>query len=141
MPTKASQHIAFFAVFIISVLLHRFVYLNLKRILLRDYPKAGPRLQRIALWSFVAMDLPFAFIFFRGAITAELTLLTRLILYPFSIWQAIMLLWAVILVPVTLIRRREQLGVAYIRRIARRWKERSFEDTEETAEDELVLES
>jgi hypothetical protein len=121
MPSKTSQHIAFFVVLIVSVIFHRYVYANLKRVLLRDYPKLGRRLVRIARWTFIALDAPFIFMYFRNLISGDLIMLTRLILYPFLIWQTVMLMWAVILVPFSIIRR-EKMGVAYIKRWIRNRK-------------------
>ena len=121
MPSKTSQHIAFFVVLIVSVLLHRYVYANLKRVLLRDYPKLGKRLVRIARWVFIAMDSPFVFVYFRNLITFETDFITRLILYPFLIWQSIMFMWTIILVPFSIVRR-EKMGVAYIKRWIRNRK-------------------
>jgi len=85
--------------------LHRYVYVNLKRVLLRDYPKLGKKLARIAFWMFVMLDTPFLFIYFRGVIHAEMTVLSRVLLYPFLIWQTIMLMWVLILLPITLWRQ------------------------------------
>jgi hypothetical protein len=115
MPSKASQHIAFFVVLLVSVLLHRYVYANLKRVLLRDYPKLGPKLIRIARWTFLALDVPFAFVYFRNQIPFGTESLTRAILYPFLVWQAVMLMWALILVPFSIVRR-ERMGFAFIKR-------------------------
>jgi hypothetical protein len=121
MPSKTSQHIAFYVVLVVSVIFHRYVYANLKRILLRDYPKLGPKLVRIARWVFIAMDTPFFFVYFRNLITFETDFITRLILYPFLVWQTIMLMWTIILVPFSIIRR-EKMGVAYIKRKIRNRK-------------------
>src|ERR1035441_5373520 len=121
MPSKTSQHIAFFVVLIVSALLHRYVYANLKRVLLRDYPKLGPKLVRIARWTFIALDTPFAFVYFRNQIPSDTAFLTRALLYPFLVWQTIMLMWAIILVPFSIVRR-ERMGVAYIKRWMRNRK-------------------
>lgn len=105
MPTKAAQLIAFLSVFLVSAGLHRFVYVNLKRVILRDYPRLGPRLARYAAALFVVMDTPFVFLFYRNRIRVDVNLLTQLIIYPFSIWQAIMLMWVMILLPFMVWRR------------------------------------
>src|SRR5437016_3890976 len=104
MPSKAAQLIAFFAVLLVSAALHRYVYANLKRVLLRDYPRWGIRLVRTMMVLFIVMDSPFLFLFLRPRIHADLTMLTRVLLYPFSVWQAIMILWAIILFPMSLVR-------------------------------------
>ena len=114
MPSKAAQLIAFFFVLLVSAALHRYVYLNLKRLIQHDYPNAAQKLMVIARVLFIAMDTPFLFIFFRGRIHAELTTLTRVVLYPFSVWQAIMLMWALVLVPLSLWRRRHWLAIPWL---------------------------
>src|ERR1039457_4066738 len=121
MPSKTSQHIAFYVVLIVSVLLHRYVYANLKRVLLRDYPRLGPKLVRIVRWVFLALDAPFAFVYFRNQIPSDADFLTRALLYPFLVWQTIMLMWAIILVPFSIVRR-EKMGVAFIKRWLRNRK-------------------
>lgn len=105
MPSRAAQIIAFVSVFAISALLHRFVYLNLKRVILRDYPMSGPTLAKWTRILFLVMDSPFLFLYFRSGMAESFARVTTGILYPFAVWQAIMLMWAVILVPFTLWRR------------------------------------
>jgi hypothetical protein len=112
MPTKAAHLVAFFTVVLLSTALHRFVYLNLKRVLKRDFPKQAPALTRGARVLFILMDLPFAFIYFQKNIPWEATLLYRVILYPFSIWQAVMIMWSAILVPLSVIRRGRKVRVS-----------------------------
>ena len=131
MPSKTAQLIAFLSVLLISVSLHRFVYSNLKRVLLRDYPKLGPRLVRAAMVLFVVMDSPFIFLYLRGKLHMEMTTLSRVLLYPFSVWQAVMILWAVILVPFVMWRRRERLGVALVRESIRKVRNRKDGDEPE----------
>ncbi len=89
----------------ISAGLHWYVYANLRRVLLRDYQKIGRTLAKIALWMFIILDLPFLFIYFRGLVHAELTMVSRVLLYPFVIWQVLMLMWVLILFPITIWRR------------------------------------
>ena len=60
------------------------------------------------------MDSPFLFLYIRSHIHAELATLTRVLLYPFSIWQAIMLMWAIVLLPFSLWRHRDWLAVPSI---------------------------
>ncbi len=135
MPSKTAQHLAFFFVLLVSAGLHRYVFGNFKRVLLRDFPRFGTMLVRIAIVLFIAMDLPFAFIYLRWMIHGEHTTLTRILLYPFSIWQALMMVWAIVLVPFSLWRRRERLGLAWTRdRVERIRKSRILED------EELILE-
>ena len=125
MPSKAAQLIAFFAVLLISALLHRYVYVNLRRLLLRDYPKLGPRFVSIARILFIVMDSPFLFLYIRSHIHAELATLTRVLLYPFSIWQAVMLMWAIVLLPFSLWRHRDWLVIPWIAERFRRLTFRS----------------
>lgn len=58
---------------------------------------------------FVVLDLPFFFIYFRGMTHAALTVLSRVLLYPFVVWQTIMLMWVLILLPITLWRQGVKL--------------------------------
>lgn len=140
MPSKSAQHIAFFFVLFVSAGLHWYVYANLKRVLLRDYPKLGHRLAKVALTLFIVMDLPFAFLFFRGDMHGDFTTLTRLLIYPFSVWQTVMLMWAIVLVPFSLWRRRERLGLAAMREGVRRLGKHSPEIGEEEIALEVVTE-
>jgi hypothetical protein len=110
LPSKASQHIAFFIVLLVSAGLHWYVYANLRRVLLRDYPKLGKQLAKIALWVFILLDTPFLFIYLRGFIHAAMTVISRVLLYPFLIWQTIMLMWVLILFPITVFRWLKRIG-------------------------------
>jgi hypothetical protein len=98
-------------VLLISTGLHWYVFTNLRRILLRDYPKIGKSLAKIALWAFIGLDSPFLFLYIRGFIHAEMTELTRVLLYPFLVWQTIMLMWVIILFPITIWRMFRKLAV------------------------------
>jgi hypothetical protein len=144
MPSKAAQLIAFFGVLTISVSLHRYVFLNLKRVILRDYPRIGERLVRAALVLFIIMDSPFVFLFVKSKIHESLTVLTRALIYPFSVWQALMLVWAALLVPVSIWRRRERLGARVVRNGLRRVRNSRTtlveEDTYDTPALEIVTE-
>jgi len=136
MPSKSAQHIAFFAVLLLSAGLHWYVYANLKRVLLRDYPKLGRRLAQCALALFIVMDLPFVFLYLRGSVHGELTSLTRLLIYPFSVWQTIMLMWALVLMPFSLWRKRP----VYFRDIIARLRKPSSDNDEEEIALEVVTE-
>ncbi|HET6400622.1 MAG TPA: hypothetical protein VFH95_04405 [Candidatus Kapabacteria bacterium] len=137
MPSKSAQHIAFFFVLLVSAGLHWYVYANLKRVLLRDYPKLGQRLAKSALALFIVMDLPFAFLFFRGDLHGDLTTLTRFLIYPFSVWQTIMLMWAIVLVPFSLWRRRP----FYLRDVLSRMRNRNAEEEEEELQLEIAADT
>ncbi len=134
MPSKTAQLIAFLSVFLVSAGLHRFVYANLKRVLLRDYPRSSKRLVRIAWVVFVVMDGPFLFIFLRPHLHLELSTLTKALIYPFSVWQAIMILWAVILVPFAAWRR----GRAGARHVGERIQAAKSKKVESASEEELA---
>ena len=126
---------------LVSTGLHGYVYANLRRVLLRDYPKLGRRLARAALVLFIIMDSPFAFLYYRGDIHADLTVLTRILLYPFSIWQTIMLMWAIVLVPVSLWRRRPlPLREIHLRDIVTRLRKRRAEIGQEEIAMEIATE-
>jgi hypothetical protein len=109
MPSRAWHIAAYLSVLAVSFTLHRFVYLNLKRVLLRDYPKRGERLAKWAKRLFVALDTPFLFLYFRSGMPEEIVRVTTGILYPFAVWQSIMLMWSVVLVPFVLWRRGKSL--------------------------------
>lgn len=50
------------------------------------------------------MNLPLVFLFFRRDIHVDIPTLTNIMLYPFTVWEFLMLMWAFILIPVVLIR-------------------------------------
>jgi hypothetical protein len=128
MPSKHAQLIAFLSVFLVSASLHRFVYANLKRVILRDYPRLGKRLARVACSLFLIMDSPFVFLFIRSWIHEPLANVSKVLLYPFSVWQAIMIMWALVLIPVALWRRSRGLGIFWIREQVRRRRIMSEEE-------------
>ena len=141
MPSKTAQLIAFFSVFLVSAGLHRFVYANLKRVILRDYPTLGARLVRAAAILFIVMDSPFIFLYFRNRMHVPLDTISQMLLYPFSVWQAIMLLWVVLLIPFALWRRRHVLGLARLQtRLGRRRKSAAGQATGLCHVDESRLE-
>ncbi|GEM_PF-2107489 len=139
MPSKAAQHIAFFFVLLASAGLHYYVFTNFKRLLLRDYPRLGKRLVRIAAWTFILMDSPFLFLFVRGWLSFDQTVLTRVLLYPFSIWQSVLLLWSVILVPISL-WRRTRMSVDFLKRRVLQYRTTGKMALEELAEENIELE-
>ncbi|HWF44221.1 MAG TPA: hypothetical protein VG537_06235 [Candidatus Kapabacteria bacterium] len=141
MPSKAAQLIAFFFVLLVSVALHRYVYKNLKRLIQRDYLKTSQRIIPIARVFFIAMDSPFLFLFFRSRINAELTTISRVVLYPFSVWQAVMLMWVIVLVPFSLWRRRHWLAIPLLAEPIRRafGKGNVIDENEEEFQPELEV--
>jgi hypothetical protein len=72
----------------------------------RDFPKHQKSILKIAKGSFIYFDLPFVYIFFWKHITADVSDVTRFLLYPFAVWQMVMLVWAVILVPMGILRSK-----------------------------------
>jgi hypothetical protein len=65
-----------------------------------------------------------------------LTSLTRLLIYPFSVWQTIMLMWALVLMPFSLWRKRP----VYFRDIIARLRKPSSDNDEEKIALEVVTE-
>lgn len=100
MPSKESYLIFFLVISAILIAMQVFVYFNLARIIRRDFPLRARKVLRITKWGFVAMNLPIAFLFLRRQIHYELALLTKLILFPFTVWQALIIVWTLILIPV-----------------------------------------
>ncbi len=100
MPSKESYLIFFLVISAILIAMQVFVYFNLARVIKRDFPLQARNVLRIAKWGFVAMNLPIAFLFLRRQIHYELALLTTLILFPFTVWQALIIVWTLILIPV-----------------------------------------
>lgn len=131
MPNKASQVISYLVVLLVSAGVHRFVYVQLKRMLVRDYPRRGEQFARWSRNFFLAMDLPFAYLYFRSGMPLFLIHLTTPFIYIFAVWQAIMIMWAIILAPIVLWRRTATPAVAAIRQRMRR-----EEDDEETNDDD-----
>ena len=79
---------------------------------------------------FVILDMPFLFIYFRGITHAELAIVSKVLLYPFLIWQTIMLMWVLILLPISAWRLLGWL-VARMREIFTGMPERVRHGTEE----------
>jgi hypothetical protein len=96
--------IAFLSVAVVSGALHYYVYRNYKRVLLRDFPVRGPKLLRWVRVLFFVMEIPFVLMFFRKQIPGDVSLATILILFPFTIWQFLMFVWGMVLLPQTLFR-------------------------------------
>ncbi len=116
--------------------LHWYVFANLKRVLKRDYPKLGRRLVRISLSLFLIMDSPFLFLYFQGSFHSTLTLVSHVLVYPFLVWQTIMLMWVIILLPFTLWRRTKKIAT-FLRNLFDRTRKRG----EPFVHDEIALES
>jgi hypothetical protein len=81
------------------------------------------------------------FLFFRNHINAELTTISRVLLYPFSVWQAVMLMWAIVLVPVSMWRRRHWLAIPMLANRIRRafGRGNGIDENEEEFQPELEV--
>jgi hypothetical protein len=104
MPSKGSYLFFFLGTSLVLIAAQIFVYLQLRRLLRKDFPDRAKRMIPIIRWIFIAMNLPLAFLFFRRDIHADIPTLTKIMLYPFTVWEFLMLLWAGILIPVVIIR-------------------------------------
>ena len=104
MPSKGSYLLFFFGISLVLIGAQIFVYFQLRRLIRRDFPHRARRVVPILRWIFIAMNLPLAFLFFRRNIRADIPTLTNILLYPFTVWEFLMLLWAFILIPVVLTR-------------------------------------
>jgi len=104
MPSKQIYLYFFLGTAFVLVLSELFVYFQLRRVLRRDFPERSKRAVPIIRWIFIAMNIPIAFLFFRRDIKADIPTLTIIMLYPFTIWQFLILLWTIILIPVTVCR-------------------------------------
>ena len=114
MPSKGTYFIAFLVVMLVSTSLHYFVWRQLRRLLRKDFGEKARIPMRFATALFLLMEIPFFFLMFRRQITVDIPTISQLILYPFTAWQILMLLWAVILVPQVIYRGLRKL-VALLR--------------------------
>jgi hypothetical protein len=104
MPSKQVYLYFFLGTTLVLVISELFVYFQLRRILRRDFPERAKKTVPVIRWTFILMNIPVIFLFFRRDIKADVPALTKILLYPFTVWQFLILLWTVILIPVTLIR-------------------------------------
>ncbi len=104
MPAK-SYLFFFLGVTLLSTSLHYFVFTQLRRTLKKDFGARAARLIRLAAIVFITMEFPFVLLFLRKHLTADPVIYTKFLFYPFTVWQAIMLMWAVILTPQVLYRK------------------------------------
>ena len=104
MPSKASYLFFFIGTSVVLISAQTFVYFQLRRLIRRDFPRRAKKAVPIIRWIFIAMNLPLLFLFFRRNIQADISLLTNIMLYPFTIWQFLILLWTLVLLPVVIIR-------------------------------------
>ena len=104
MPSKESYVIMFLAVAAITFGVQYFVFRQLRRVIRRDFPAKAERWTRIAKWVFILMNIPVAYLFFRKPLNIDIAAVTQVMLYPYTIWQFLMLMWLMILLPVTAYR-------------------------------------
>ncbi|MEI8135291.1 MAG: hypothetical protein WCH46_09520 [bacterium] len=104
MPSKQIYFYFFLGVVSVFSVAEFFVYYQLRRILRRDFPDWAFRAVPIIKWFFILMNIPIVFLFFRKEIKGDYPLLTTIMLYPFTIWQFLIIFWALILIPFTLLR-------------------------------------
>jgi hypothetical protein len=106
MPSRAAHLIAFLTIVSLSVGLHVYIFRQFARMIRRDFPKQQKAVLRIAKGLFVYFELPFLYMFFWKHISADVTVLTQLLMYPFAVWQMVMLVWGAILVPIGILRSK-----------------------------------
>ncbi|MFI5264538.1 MAG: hypothetical protein ACHQM6_08490 [Candidatus Kapaibacterium sp.] len=104
MPSKGSYLLFFLGTSLVLIAAQLFVYFQLRRLIRKDFPRRAKRVIPLLRWIFLAMNLPLVFLFFRRDIHADIPTLTNILLYPFTVWEFLMLLWAAILIPVVIIR-------------------------------------
>jgi hypothetical protein len=97
MPSRAAHLIAFLTIVSISVSAHIYIYRQFARMIRRDFPRHQAHVLRAAKG---------LYIFFGKQITFDATLLTQILIYPFAVWQMLMLVWAVILIPIGIVRAK-----------------------------------
>ena len=115
MPSKSAHLIAFLTIFIVSAVSHRFVYVHARALVRRDFQRRHEAVVRWMAVLFVVMDLPFVYLFFNRWLAPGHDDLTRALLYPFSLWQALMMFWTAILLVRLFVRRTSKVGVSVVR--------------------------
>jgi len=103
MPAK-SYLFFFIGVALGSMSLHYFVFRQLRRTLRKDFGERASRIIRFFAILFLMMDSPFAILFLLRHISADPASYTKLLFYPFTVWQVVMFVWALVLVPQVLYR-------------------------------------
>ena len=104
MPSKGSYLLFFIGTSLVLISAQAFVYFQLRRLLRQDFKQRAKRVIPFIRWFFIGMNLPLLFLFFRRDIHADIPTLTNIMLYPFTVWEFLMLMWALILIPVVFIR-------------------------------------
>jgi hypothetical protein len=104
MPSKSTYLIAFLVVTTLSFALHFFVFAQLKRLLRKDFGMRAKGWIRAAGVVFIGMDFLFVLLFFRKQIPWDIPGISQILLYPFTVWQFLMLVWGAVLIPQVLAR-------------------------------------
>lgn len=104
MPSKASYLFFFIGTAIVLISAQTFVFFQLRRLVRRDFPQRAKKAVPLIRWIFIVMNLPLLFLFFRRQIPFDVSLLTNVMLYPFTVWQFLILLWTLVLLPVVIVR-------------------------------------
>ncbi|MFI5264678.1 MAG: hypothetical protein ACHQM6_09195 [Candidatus Kapaibacterium sp.] len=104
MPSKGSYLLFFLGTSLVLIAAQAFVYFQFRRLIRKDFPQYARRTVPIIRWIFLLMNLPLVFLFFRRDIHADIPTLTNIMLYPFTVWEFLMLMWAGILIPVVILR-------------------------------------
>src|ERR1051325_1923526 len=95
MPSKSAYLIFFISTSLVIILVQVFVYFQFRRILRRDFPEWSKRKLPIIKLFFIAMNLPLLFLSLRTSLKFDTSILTTILLYPFTLWQFLMILWAI----------------------------------------------
>jgi hypothetical protein len=104
MPSKGSYFFFFLSTAFVSFGMQYFVYRQLRRFVRKDFPAKAAAWLKSAKWIFILMNIPIVFLLFRRQIPFDATTLSGILLYPFTIWIFLILMWAVILAPVAITR-------------------------------------
>ncbi len=104
MPSKSTYFIFFIGTSLVLFAAQIFVYFQLRRFLRLDFPKFAAKGLPYIKWFFVAMNFPIPFLLFRRDLHLDIPMVTNILLYPFTIWEFLILMWTVILIPVVIIR-------------------------------------
>lgn len=104
MPSKGTYLLFFLGTSLVLIAAQVFVYFQLRRFIRLDFPKISKKAVPIIRWFFIAMNLPLVFLFFRRDIKLDIPTLTNILLYPFTVWEFLILMWTFILIPVVIIR-------------------------------------
>ena len=104
MPSKSTYFFFFIGTTLVLVAAQLFVYFQLRRFIRRDFPLFAKKAIPYIKWFFVAMNLPILFLLIRKDIHIDIPMVTNILLYPFTVWEFLILMWTVILIPVVIIR-------------------------------------